>query len=685
MPTVNSEGYRERRESRGSGRIGLRQAAQRLAVAVIVWSAALSERGMCEVPPNTLSEAEARTGWRLLFDGRTLDAFRGYRKESVGEGWAVEDGAIVRKAAGAGDLVTRDVFGAFELQIEYRISSGGNSGLMFHVTEEEKAPWMTGPEVQILDNAMGKDPQSAGWLYQLYQPSKPRWLVSAEKEAGRPDAAADRPIDATRPAGEWNHLYLRVAPDAGEVELNGVNYYRFQKGSKDWAERVAKSKFAAYPGFGKAEEGHICLQDHGDRVAFRSIKIREIPARGAEPSAGLPGEPVLPVRAVAAFPGVEWEGWSPETADGKPAPALRPLVVSHAGDGSGRKFVLDQAGMIHVLPAGGDGEAVARAKLFLDLRPATAPWGKANEEGLLGIAFHPRYRENGQFFVCYSVGGERRGQRVSRFRVSKDDPDRADPASEEVILFIEQPYSNHNGGSIVFGPGGHLCIGLGDGGLRNDPDSNGQNLGTWLGSILRIDVDRRGGIDGQDEARPYGIPADNPFRSTPGARPEIYAYGFRNPWQLSFDPPTGRLFAADVGQELWEEIDLVIAGGNYGWSLKEGSKPFGPVASHVATIDPVFEYDHRIGKSITGGFVYRGGAVPVLEGRYLYGDFVSGRLWAVTIEDSDTGPARAVANAAIPWNGLPIFGFGQDEAGEAYVLTASAAGQGVFRLVADPE
>jgi glucose/arabinose dehydrogenase len=635
------------------------------------------------VPPNALSEAEARTGWRLLFDGHSLDAFRGYRSATVGTGWSVEDGAIVRRGAGAGDLITRESFGAFDLQIEYRISPGGNSGLMFHVTEEEKAPWMTGPEVQILDNALGKDPQLAGWLYQLYQPSKPKWLVSAEKEAGVPDAAADRPIDATRPAGAWNHLYLRVAPDAGEVDLNGVNYYRFQKGGKDWAERVAKSKFAEYARFGMADAGHLCLQDHGDPVAFRSIKIRELPARGESLSAGLPEEPVLPVRAVAAFPGMEWEGWLAETADGKPMAPLRPLVVTHAGDGSGRRFVLDQAGMIHMVPAEEGGEAAGRAKLFLDLRQATAPWGKANEEGLLGLAFHPKYRENGQFFVCYSVGGERRGQRVSRFRVSADDPDRADPTSEEEILFIDQPYSNHNGGSIVFGPGGHLCIGLGDGGLRNDPDANGQNLGTWLGSILRIDVDRRDGIEGQDGARPYGIPADNPFRSTAGAMPEIYAYGFRNPWQLSFDPPTGRLFAADVGQELWEEIDVVVAGGNYGWSLKEGSKPFGPVASDVATIDPVFEYDHRIGKSITGGFVYRGGPVPALEGRYLYGDFVSGRLWAVTIEDSDAGPGRGVANAAIPWNGLPIFGFGQDEAGDAYVLTSSAAGQGVFRLVAD--
>ncbi|MFM8577191.1 MAG: family 16 glycoside hydrolase, partial [Planctomycetaceae bacterium] len=457
----------------------------------VAWSILSASVGRADVPPNTLSDAEARTGWRLLFDGRSLEGFRGYRKEVVGTGWAVEEGAIVRKGQGAGDIITRESFAAFELQLEYKIAPAGNSGLMFHVTEDEKAPWMTGPEVQIIDNEAGQDPQAAGWLYQLYHPSKPKWLVSAEKEGGKEAADTDKPIDATRPAGQWNHLYLRVAPDAGEVDLNGVNYFRFQMGSKDWSERVAKSKFAAFPGFGKAGTGHNCRQDHGDPVAFRSIKIRELPTSGQDASTGMPTDPVLAVKSVVAFPGIEWEGWSPETADGKPAQALRPLVVTHAGDGTGRRFVLDQSGMIHVLPADAAGDVpVARAKLFLDIRSGTAPWAKANEDGLLGLAFHPNYRQNGQFFVCYSGIGERRGPRVSRFRVSKDDPDRADPASEEVLVFIEQPYSNHNGGSIVFGPGGHLCIGLGDGGLRNDPDLNGQNPATWLGSILRIDVDR---------------------------------------------------------------------------------------------------------------------------------------------------------------------------------------------------
>lgn len=345
---------------------------------------------------------------------------------------------------------------------------------------------------------------------------------------------------------------------------------------------------------------------------------------------------------------------------------LRPMLVTHAADGSDRRFVLDQSGMIHVFPRG-----AKDAKLFLDLRPETAPWAKANEEGLLGLAFHPRFAETGAFFVCYSVRSRPKTLVVSRFRVSGSDPDRADPASEEVLLTIDQPFPNHNGGSIVFGPDGRLYIGLGDGGSRNDPLDAGQNLGTWLGKILRIDVDRR------DPGKAYGVPSDNPFVDRPGARPEIFAYGFRNPWQVAVDRETGRLWAADVGQDLWEEIDVVEKGGNYGWSRFEGLLPFG---SHAAATPadayrpPVWQYDHQVGKSIVGGCVYRGSEVPVLRGAYLHGDHVTGRLWALKLA-GDT-----VTNHAIPCQGLPVFGFGQDEAGEVYVTTSSPSGQGVFRF-----
>ena len=630
-----------------------------------IWLPVLA--GLCLAPaglraeqaPNTLSEAERRAGWRLLFDGESLSGFRGYRRDGVGDGWRVEDGAIVRAADGAGDLITREQFGAFELQLEYRISPGGNSGVMFHVTEEEDVPWKTGPEVQILDNAAGGG-QKAGWLYDLYEPKVPGWMRRLEEEVGR---QPPEHLDATRPAGEWNQIALRVAPGGSEVAVNGVVYERFTKGSRDWYRRVAASKFAEFARFGRADRGHICLQDHGAEVAFRSLKIRELPADGSP----IPFEDgTVAVEAVPAFPDATWEGWSPESADGTPVTPLRPLVVTDAGDGSGRRFVLDQSGMIHVFAPGS-----VEGRLFLDLRPGTSPWGKYNEEGLLGLAFHPRFKETGEFFLTYSLKGDKRAERLVRFRVSRDDPDRADPASEQLILEIEQPFWNHNGGSIAFGPDGHLYWGLGDGGSRDDPFGNGQNLETLLGKILRIDVDAR------QDGRPYGIPADNPFVDTPDARAEIFAFGFRNPWQLAFDRATGRLWTGDVGQDLWEEVDIVVKGGNYGWSLREGTKPFGnrPAAARDF-VEPVWEYDHQIGKSVTGGLVYRGTAIPELTGAYLYGDFVSGRLWALTIDEA-TGRAT---NREIPWSGLPIFGFGSDAEGEAYVLTSSPTGQGVFRL-----
>ena len=210
-----------------------------------------------EPAPNTLSAEEQSAGWKLLFDGKTTEGWRNYKKDTVGEGWKVEDGALVRAAGGAGDIVTKDKFASFELLLDYKISKEGNSGLMFHVTEEGSAPWHTGPEIQIQDNKDGHDPQLSGWLYQLYKPD----------------------IDATKPAGEWNQVRIVITPKMCGVWMNGKHYYDFVIGSKDWDERVAKSKFASMPGFGKATNGHICLQDHGNPVSFRNIKIRRIAAK----------------------------------------------------------------------------------------------------------------------------------------------------------------------------------------------------------------------------------------------------------------------------------------------------------------------------------------------------------------------------------------------------------------------
>jgi len=609
---------------------------------------------------NRLTESEKRSGWELLFDGTSLEGFKGYQQDTPGAGWQVIDGAIVRTEA-AGDLLTKAMYDSFEIQLEYRISKAGNSGLMFHVTEDGKRPWYSGPEVQIIDNDAGKDGQKAGWLYQLYEPHEKKWVMRIEKAAGLP---VKELVDATRPAGEWNHLYLRVTPGSSEVCLNGVSYYKFVIGNDDWNKRAAKSKFSKFEQFGKAGNGHLCFQDHGDEVAFRSIKVRRLPD-GKLPRK--PADGTLSLEAVPAFPGLAWEGWSPLSDDGKPVPPLRPLMVTHANDGSGRRFIVEQSGLIYVIAKDGQ-----KAKIFLDIRDITRPWKKANEEGLLGLAFHPRFSETGEFFVCYSPVNAPQSERISRFHVSAKDSRKADKNSEETVLQFDQPFPNHNGGSIAFGPDGFLYVGLGDGGSRNDPFDNAQNLGVLLGKILRIDIDQRGAETA------YAIPLDNPFMNMDGVRPEIWAFGFRNPWQLTFDSQTGTLWMADVGQDLQEEINLVEKGGNYGWRRREGSYPFGNIPADLATIDPLWEYDHQVGKSITGGLVVRGSTIPELEGRYLYGDFVSGRLWALGVQDSYD--PSTISNQLIPWNGLPIFGFGHDQDGAVYVLTSSNTGQGIYRI-----
>lgn len=208
-------------------------------------------------PVNQLTKQEKKAGWQLLFDGRNLDQFRNYKKDAVGEGWAVEDGAITWKQKGAGDIITKEKFGAFELVLEYRISKGGNSGIMFHVTEEEKRPWQTGPEIQLQDNEHGHDPQKSGWLYQFYKSD----------------------IDATKPAGEWNEIRILMTPGKSVHWVNGKKYFEYVKHSEDWNEKLASSKFAKFPSFGKANRGHICLQDHGNAIAFRNIRIRPIESK----------------------------------------------------------------------------------------------------------------------------------------------------------------------------------------------------------------------------------------------------------------------------------------------------------------------------------------------------------------------------------------------------------------------
>jgi hypothetical protein len=215
-----------------------------------------------DAPLNKLTPEEAQAGWKLLFDGETTKGWRNYKQDKISDGWQVVDGALTRAANGAGDIITDDQYDAFELSLEYKISKGGNSGIMYHVTEEGATPWQTGPEIQVQDNKDGHDPQLAGWLYQLYQPEI--------------DKATGKPIDATKPAGEWNKLTILITPEKCVHTMNGVKYVEYVKGSKDWDQRVAKSKFGKMERFGKPTKGYISLQDHGNEVAYRNIKIREV-------------------------------------------------------------------------------------------------------------------------------------------------------------------------------------------------------------------------------------------------------------------------------------------------------------------------------------------------------------------------------------------------------------------------
>jgi quinoprotein glucose dehydrogenase len=345
--------------------------------------------------------------------------------------------------------------------------------------------------------------------------------------------------------------------------------------------------------------------------------------------------------------------------------------LTHAGDGSNRVFIASQLGEIHVLK---NDQAASESAVFIDLTEKVKFKKEQNEEGLLGLAFHPKFKENGEFFVYYTTTEVPLTSVISRFRVSKENPNLADAKFEEEIMRIAQPYWNHNGGTLCFGPDGYLYIALGDGGAGNDPHMNAQNLQTILGKILRIDVDAKTPKDPENEksvALNYRAPKDNPFyRAGTLARPEIWAYGLRNVWRMAFDRETGELWAGDVGQNLWEEIDIIVKGGNYGWNLREATHKFGPGGSEPRTdlIEPIFEYSHDIGKSITGGNVYRGPGVPELTGSYLYADYVTGKLWALKY---DAAKRKVTANRPIAGNILPVLSFGEDEQGETYFMTDS--------------
>jgi glucose/arabinose dehydrogenase len=337
-------------------------------------------------------------------------------------------------------------------------------------------------------------------------------------------------------------------------------------------------------------------------------------------------------------------------------------------DGSNRFLVTEQRGVISIFDNRPD---VQRATVFMDLSARVSTAG--NEEGLLGFAFAPDFDRSRAFYVYYSAAQGRRRTVVSRFTAATDRSS-GDPASESVVLEIDQPFPNHKGGQIAFGPDGFLYIGLGDGGSANDPGNRAQNLNELLGKVLRIDVSgAAGGLN-------YRIPADNPFVGRSGARAEIFAYGLRNPWRFSFDQANGDLWAGDVGQNAFEEIDVVRKGQNYGWNRIEAEQCTGGRACDKSdTVLPVIFYPTGANCSVTGGFVYRAGRIPQLQGAYIYGDYCSGKIWALRYDGSRTTEQMEVADTD-----FRISSFAADRSGNLYALSHGDApgGGGIFRLTA---
>jgi glucose/arabinose dehydrogenase len=340
-----------------------------------------------------------------------------------------------------------------------------------------------------------------------------------------------------------------------------------------------------------------------------------------------------------------------------------PTNLVQPGGTSDLIFVTEQRGIIYAFSSSNP----QQADMFLDITDRVNRGG--NEEGLLGLAFDPAYQENGYSYVYYSADNPRRSV-LSRFSLDQENTDVADPESEVVIMEVAEPYSNHNGGQLVFGPDGYLYIGLGDGGSEGDPQGNGQNLGTLLGSILRIDV------SGLSAPGDYEIPVDNPFVDTAGARAEIWAFGLRNPWRFSFDSETGLLWVGDVGQSSWEEIDIIAKGANCGWNMMEGLHCYSPASgcNQSGLTLPIAEYDHSQGRcAVTGGYVYRGDQIPSLQGHYIYGDYCSGDIWALAYDGN-----VVTGNMLLTESGLSITSFGEDRAGNLYIVDRVG---GIYTLV----
>jgi glucose/arabinose dehydrogenase len=342
-----------------------------------------------------------------------------------------------------------------------------------------------------------------------------------------------------------------------------------------------------------------------------------------------------------------------------------PLDLEQPNDGSNRLFVVEQGGTIRIIQNG-----AVLAQPFLDISSKVVTGG---EMGLLGVTFHPGFQQNGKFYVNYvrSLSGQIQSV-IAEYTASPANANTVDPVSERILLTVDQVgnLNNHKAGQLTFGPDGFLYFGLGDGGSSGDPFGHGQNTQTLLGKLIRIDVNAAGpGLQ-------YGIPPDNPFVAG-GGLPEIWAFGFRNPWRFSFDRPSGRLFLADVGQDMFEEVDMVQKGGNYGWNIMEGLHCFNPPTGCNTTglTLPIAEYSHSEGNAVIGGFVYHGSSIPSLQGMYVFGDLGTGKIWVLQEASPNVFTRTLVATT-----GKTTSSFGQDQSGELYLV--DYGGGNLYRIVA---
>lgn len=377
-------------------------------------------------------------------------------------------------------------------------------------------------------------------------------------------------------------------------------------------------------------------------IAFWGFSCESASDSINKPDDSAPNPTAGEYQAVVAFPNLTFNN---------------PVELTHASDGTSKLYVAEQRGVIRVFD---NATSTAQANVFLDIDSKVDAGG---EMGLLGLAFHPDFKNNGYFYVNYTRNTPTRQTVIARFKVNSG-AQTADAGSEKILLTFDQPYTNHNGGKLAFGADGYLYIATGDGGSGGDPQNNAQNRKNLLGKILRINVIA-------SESGTYTIPADNPYKgNSEGFREEIYAYGLRNPWRFSFDHANNNLWVADVGQNEVEEIDIITKGGNYGWKIKEGNRCFDASANcnQANLIAPVWAYNQGTdGRSVTGGVVYRGTKLPDLTGKYVFGDYVSGKIWSLKYDGS-----KATDSGDKFSNVSTVSAFGEDAARELYILDYSA-------------